>query len=98
MTTTHSPSKSNKGYLKQLLSKHAIEGAAALLFAIFGGILLQPVVSRAQAAPEQSQFMLGADISALDSGNGRGGAVTYQENGVTDTEYAIMMKHGWKTF
>jgi arabinogalactan endo-1,4-beta-galactosidase len=42
--------------------------------------------------------MLGADISALDSGPGRGRPIAYQENGVPGTEYAIMMKHGWNTF
>ena len=53
---------------------------------------------------QQPKFFLGADVSALDSGGrgagggGRGGSRAYQENGQTNEEWAILMKHGWNAF
>jgi len=83
---------------RQAAIRRTVSFVAALVLGICGGILLRPSAGHAQSAPDQNQFMLGADISALDSGSGRGRAFNFQENGVPDTEYAIMMKHGWKTF
>jgi arabinogalactan endo-1,4-beta-galactosidase len=55
----------------------------------------------AGASPKSKQpkFLLGADVSALDS-PGRGGRapLTYQENGAPSDEVAILMRHGWNAF
>jgi arabinogalactan endo-1,4-beta-galactosidase len=72
--------------------------ALALQLALTIAILSLPSACRAQPTTNQTQFTLGADISALDSGNAPGRVGAFQENGVPDTEYAIMMRHGWKTF
>ena len=63
-------------------------------------IALLPAAAMAQ---DSAQFLLGADISALAGGRGgrgggRGGPSTYQEDGETQSEFAIMMKHGWKAY
>jgi arabinogalactan endo-1,4-beta-galactosidase len=54
----------------------------------------------AHTPPPARKFMLGADISGLSGGGGgRGfGALAYQENGQTNSELNIMMKHDWNVF
>ncbi len=50
-------------------------------------------------AHPSSQFVLGADVSALDA-PGRGGRTNrvYQENGQKNEEWRILMNHGWTAF
>jgi arabinogalactan endo-1,4-beta-galactosidase len=56
----------------------------------------KPFASGLTGGAIQSPMLLGADISALASG--RGPTRTFQENGQTDSELAIMMRHGWNAF
>jgi len=63
--------------------------------------LIFPTICAAQTPTAPPTFYLGADISSLASGPGRGGGARgpgYRENGQPATEYAIMLKHGWNTF
>ena len=55
-----------------------------------------PHFACAQTSP-LSPFLLGADISALDS-PGRGRLPTYQEDGKPSDELTILRNHGWNAF
>ena len=55
-----------------------------------------PHFALAQTAPP-SPFLLGADISALDS-PGRGRLPAYQEDGKPSDELTILRHHGWNAF
>ena len=57
---------------------------------------LLPHFALAQTAPP-SPFLLGADISALDS-PGRGRLPAYQEDGKPSDELTILRHHGWNAF
>jgi len=56
----------------------------------------------AHATPDElPKFILGADVSALDApwrGRGTNRISSYQENGKTNEEWAILMNHGWTAF
>jgi len=55
-----------------------------------------PQIALAQTAPP-TPFLLGADISALDS-PGRGRLPAYQEEGKPSDELTILHHHGWNAF
>jgi len=59
-----------------------------------------PKVSQsATPVPASSPFYLGADISSIAAGGGRGGPATYQDvDGKSGSEIAVMMAHGWNAF
>ena len=73
--------------------------AAALLTPAL--VLICAELSLGVAADVQApSFVLGADVSALGA-PARGGWAphrTYQENGRTNEEWAILLKHGWTMF
>jgi arabinogalactan endo-1,4-beta-galactosidase len=76
-----------------------IDGAVFLAVALLFAGHAQAHVSDAGAA-QPSQFLLGADISALESSRrGNWGPLpVYQENGKTNDEMSILMNHGWNAF
>jgi arabinogalactan endo-1,4-beta-galactosidase len=71
--------------------------AAVLLSLLAGGA---PSSAAPPATATGSKFVLGADISFLDStGDGRWGPLPeYHENGVTSDELTILKNHGWTGF
>jgi arabinogalactan endo-1,4-beta-galactosidase len=74
---------------------------AAFLLALVGWPMPADCLAQAATMAAPTKFYLGADISALAGGRGGffgGGPRVYQENGQEDTEFAIMMKHGWNAF
>ncbi|MDB4892340.1 MAG: glycosyl hydrolase 53 domain protein, partial [Gemmatimonadetes bacterium] len=68
------------------------------------GIILAMLAVACRPAPGINEarpsgvFYLGADISALAGGRGRGAPFVYRDDGVESTEYAIMRKNGWNAF
>lgn len=61
-----------------------------------------PAQPASSAAPQarKAGFFLGADVSALGSGPGRGGRMprAYQDNGKPGDEVTILKNHGWNAF
>ncbi len=68
------------------------------VLALLSGCALSLAGAGEKAAP--SPFVLGADISALDSParEGRWAPPAYNENGVPGDELSILRKHGWTAF
>jgi arabinogalactan endo-1,4-beta-galactosidase len=76
------------------MGSRSYKSIVALVLAAFA------LAAQAPTRPKLGKFMLGADVSALDSpgrGGGRG-APAYQEDGKPSDEPAILMNHGWSVF
>ena len=79
--------------------------SAMLLGALAANCTLQsgavPAASSGTVSPAAMSrpFYVGADISSIAGGGGRGGPTTYQDvMGTTGSELSIMMAHGWNAF
>ena len=75
--------------------------SAGFLALVLGCIAPQASKTDSKAAAASPRtFVLGADISALDSPwrQGPAGERTYQENGVKRDELSILRNHGWSAF
>jgi arabinogalactan endo-1,4-beta-galactosidase len=79
--------------------KCALKGIvrSGVLFALV--FLLRSSLARANGT-ESSSFILGADVSALGTASrgGWGRDRIYRENGQTNEEWSILLKHGWTMF
>ena len=85
----------------QRLSPVARTALLASLFALLAGCAMNPGEGTGSGgAGRGPRFVLGADISALDSPwkPGPKGVRVYQDNGVPSDELTILRNHGWSAF